>query len=240
MALLNIAASLRDRGRNADAVDYFLRAVEMQHRVLPTDHPLRGNALSAAGIALVDAGRAGEAVALLREALELRRRQAGPDPSLISASLADLASAILSAAAAESAADEASELQNAAEAEALAEECLRLRRELFAPDDWRIVNAEGIRIAAQVQRLALDRGAETPEKEERIGQAESTLLAGYERLEEASRGFDEARRTRILTAAAGRLVRLYETRLSISPSEEAQRSAEHWRSRIAALRPTGE
>ncbi len=239
IALLNIAASLRDRGRSADAVDYFLRSVEIQRRVLPADHPLRGNALSAAGTSLVDAGRAGEAVGPLREALEIRRRQVNADPSLISASLADLASAMLTAAAAESGADEASRLQNAREAEALAEECLRLRRELLAPDDWRIVNADGIRIAAQVELLGLDRGAEVPERVAKIREAESALLTGYEQLEQSSRGFDETRRTRILATAARRLVRLYETYRSITPSEDAERSAEQWRARVAELVPTG-
>lgn len=239
LALMNIATSLRDRGRNADAVDYFLRSVEIQRRVLPADHPLRGNALSAAGTSQVDAGRAGEAVAPLREALEIRRRQVNADPLLISASLADLASAMLTAAAAESGADEATSLRNAREAEALAEECLRLRRELLAPDDWRIVNADGIRIAAQVELLGLDRGAEVPERVAKIREAESALLAGYEQLEQSSRGFDETRRTRILATAARRLVRLYETYRSITPSEDAERSAEQWRARVAELVPTG-
>ncbi len=85
-----LASTLRAKGKFAEAVDWWTRALAIQDEVLDRDHPMRMTTLSNLAAALVDLGEYARAERMLVEALAVRRRTLGDTSGQVASTLREL------------------------------------------------------------------------------------------------------------------------------------------------------
>lgn len=93
--LINLGASLGDRGRFAEAEGYYRDGLEILRRFYGPDSFRTASAMTMLGRALLYQERAGEAIPLLEQALTIQERVHGPEHPRVASVLNDLGGAAL-------------------------------------------------------------------------------------------------------------------------------------------------
>ncbi len=186
---------LKEQDNLAGAEACYRQALEGRRRVLGDDHPATLESLSNVGSLLQDQGRLVEAESTIREVVDGRRRALGDDHPSTLKSLNDLGQ-LLNA------------LDRYDECETLARQAAEAGSRALGGDHWRVAEARSLL-------------GEALTGQGRYDEAEPLLLAAYDRLEESN---SDGRRPKTLSAAARRLVTLYE-------AWGRPEQAEHWRGR---------
>ncbi len=194
-SLATMGFLLQAQDNLAGAESYYRQALEGRRRVLGDDHPDTLGSLSNVGSLLRDQGRLVEAESTIREVVDGRRRVLGDDHPRTLQSLNDLGK-LLNA------------LDRYDECETLARQAAEAGSRALGDDHWRVAEARSLL-------------GEALTGQGRYDEAEPLLLAAYDRLEESD---PDGRRPKALSAAARRLVTLYE-------AWGRPEQAEHWRGR---------
>jgi hypothetical protein len=172
-------------GRFADAAALHEEALRRMEAALAPDHP--STLISRNNLASVyeSLGRWADAEALRRTTVARRRRTVAPDSPVLAGDLAGLELNLLTQ-------------SRWAEAEPVLRECLSIRDEAL-PDDWSRFNT--------MSRLG---GALLGQA--RYAEAEPIVVFGYEGLKAREAKAPAVVRSRLMLAAALRVIRLYEAR----------------------------
>jgi serine/threonine protein kinase len=179
----NLAAAYRAAGRRDEAIRLHEAVLRASEAKLGPDHPDTLISRNNLALSYESVGRWADAEPLRRDALARRRRAENPASPRLAADLAGLGSDLL-------------EQAKWSEAEPFLRECLAIRAKAL-PDTWLRFHAMSL-----LGEALMGQG--------RYAEAEPLIVPGFQEMRARSSSIPEQSRVRLLSEAAGRVVRLYE------------------------------